>query len=169
MCPHSPPISAGTSDMLLARCLYSPKIWHGCSYTSAVTLVGLTRVKLGVGRILWDKVLHWDWVPVTKGWRTVLRKQGKWSMPHLEGKLWMVNWVWEFEFGLGKQWYKPDWWKFGDEKMYFRHAAGSLFILSKNLAWYINVNRTSLSVAPFQQRTPPDLQLPQRGQAEAPI
>ncbi|KAJ7958797.1 Hexosyltransferase [Quillaja saponaria] len=44
----------------------------------------------------------------------------------------------------GKPWYEPDWWKFGDEKSYFRHAAGSLFILSKNLAQYININSASL-------------------------
>ncbi|KAL2974539.1 hypothetical protein AAZX31_14G110800 [Glycine max] len=41
----------------------------------------------------------------------------------------------------GKPWYEPDWWKFGDEKSYFRHAAGSLVIISKNLAQYININR----------------------------
>jgi hypothetical protein len=44
----------------------------------------------------------------------------------------------------GKLWYEPDWWKFGDEKSYFRHAAGSLVILSKNLAQYININSVSL-------------------------
>ncbi|KAK4274457.1 hypothetical protein QN277_017671 [Acacia crassicarpa] len=44
----------------------------------------------------------------------------------------------------GKPWYEPEWWKFGDEKTYFRHAAGSLFILSKNLAQYININSVSL-------------------------
>ncbi|XP_002515480.2 hydroxyproline O-galactosyltransferase HPGT3 isoform X1 [Ricinus communis] len=46
----------------------------------------------------------------------------------------------------GKQWYEPDWWKFGDEKSYFRHASGSLFILSKNLAQYININSASLKM-----------------------
>uniref|UniRef100_A0A7N0U8Q1 Hexosyltransferase n=1 Tax=Kalanchoe fedtschenkoi TaxID=63787 RepID=A0A7N0U8Q1_KALFE len=40
-----------------------------------------------------------------------------------------------------KPWYEPDWWKFGDEKSYFRHASGPFIILSKNLAQYINVNR----------------------------
>ncbi|KAF2287247.1 hypothetical protein GH714_039438 [Hevea brasiliensis] len=40
----------------------------------------------------------------------------------------------------GRQWYEPEWWKFGDEKCYFRHAAGALIILSKNLAQYININ-----------------------------
>ncbi|KAK4802506.1 hypothetical protein SAY86_000709 [Trapa natans] len=44
----------------------------------------------------------------------------------------------------GKPWYEPEWWKFGDEKSYFRHASGSLFILSKNLAQYININSASL-------------------------
>ncbi|KAG5590747.1 hypothetical protein H5410_041261 [Solanum commersonii] len=41
----------------------------------------------------------------------------------------------------GKSWYEPEWWKFGDEKLYFRHAAGSVLVLSKNLAQYININR----------------------------
>ncbi|XP_076945484.1 hydroxyproline O-galactosyltransferase HPGT3-like [Bidens hawaiensis] len=44
----------------------------------------------------------------------------------------------------GKPWYEPDWWKFGDEKSYFRHATGSLIILSKNFAQYININSASL-------------------------
>ncbi|KAI4337294.1 hypothetical protein L6164_015727 [Bauhinia variegata] len=44
----------------------------------------------------------------------------------------------------GKPWYEPEWWKFGDEKSYFRHAAGALVILSKNLAKYININSVSL-------------------------
>ncbi|CAI0415193.1 unnamed protein product [Linum tenue] len=44
----------------------------------------------------------------------------------------------------GRQWYEPDWWKFGDEKSYFRHAAAPLIILSKNLAQYININSASL-------------------------
>ncbi|XP_021691285.2 hydroxyproline O-galactosyltransferase HPGT3 isoform X3 [Hevea brasiliensis] len=44
----------------------------------------------------------------------------------------------------GKQWYESEWWKFGDEKSYFRHAAGALLILSKNLAQYININSASL-------------------------
>ncbi|KAI5381953.1 hypothetical protein KIW84_032900 [Lathyrus oleraceus] len=52
----------------------------------------------------------------------------------------------------GKPWYEPDWWKFGDEKSYFRHASGSLVILSKNLAQYININRVFGSVA--YQRVP---------------
>ncbi|OIW03102.1 hypothetical protein TanjilG_07254 [Lupinus angustifolius] len=49
----------------------------------------------------------------------------------------------------GKQWYEPEWWKFGDEKTYFRHAAGSLVILSKNLAQYININSVSLKTYAF--------------------
>ncbi|KAM2067273.1 hypothetical protein ACFX1T_043623 [Malus domestica] len=44
----------------------------------------------------------------------------------------------------GKSWYEPDWWKFGDQKSYFRHAGGSLIILSKSLAQYININRLML-------------------------
>ncbi|GAB4854607.1 Hydroxyproline O-galactosyltransferase hpgt3 [Ancistrocladus abbreviatus] len=44
----------------------------------------------------------------------------------------------------GKQWYEPEWWKFGDQKSYFRHAAGSLLILSRSLAQYIFVNSVSL-------------------------
>ncbi|CAH1451887.1 unnamed protein product [Lactuca virosa] len=44
----------------------------------------------------------------------------------------------------GKQWYEPDWWKFGDAKSYFRHAGGSLYILSRNFAQYININSASL-------------------------
>ncbi|KAI9192590.1 hypothetical protein LWI28_025168 [Acer negundo] len=44
----------------------------------------------------------------------------------------------------GKPWYEPEWWKFGDGKSYFRHAAGSAIVLSKNLAQYININSASL-------------------------
>ncbi|CAK7353774.1 unnamed protein product [Dovyalis caffra] len=44
----------------------------------------------------------------------------------------------------GKSWYEPEWWKFGDEKSYFRHASGSLLILSKNLARHIDINSASL-------------------------
>lgn len=43
-----------------------------------------------------------------------------------------------------KPWYEPDWWKFGEEKSYFRHASGPFIILSKRLAQYINVNSDSL-------------------------
>ncbi|KAL9269485.1 Hydroxyproline O-galactosyltransferase HPGT3-like protein [Drosera capensis] len=65
----------------------------------------------------------------------------------------------------GKQWYEPEWWKFGNQKSeelvmalaatatlvivycsrrYFRHAAGPLLILSRSLAHYIFVNSVSL-------------------------
>lgn len=44
----------------------------------------------------------------------------------------------------GRQWYEPEWWKFGDGKSYFRHAGGSIFVLSRNLAQYININSASL-------------------------
>ncbi|KAK3043768.1 hypothetical protein RJ639_001964, partial [Escallonia herrerae] len=44
----------------------------------------------------------------------------------------------------GRPWYEPEWWKFGDEKTYFRHAGGLLFILSKNMAQYININSAIL-------------------------
>ncbi|KAL6556739.1 Hydroxyproline O-galactosyltransferase hpgt3 [Orobanche gracilis] len=44
----------------------------------------------------------------------------------------------------GKLWYEPEWWKFGDQKSYFRHAAGQIIILSKNLAQYIDINSASL-------------------------
>ncbi|TKY58122.1 beta-1,3-galactosyltransferase 10 [Spatholobus suberectus] len=53
----------------------------------------------------------------------------------------------------GKPWYEPEWWKFGDEKTYFRHAAGSLVIISKNLAQYININRLVLNVISAQGGT----------------
>ncbi|CAM8881773.1 hypothetical protein QQ045_028642 [Rhodiola kirilowii] len=43
-----------------------------------------------------------------------------------------------------KPWYEPDWWRFGDEKSYFRHASGPFIILSKNMAQFINVNSESL-------------------------
>lgn len=44
----------------------------------------------------------------------------------------------------GRSWYEPEWWKFGDQKSYFRHAAGSIFVLSKDLAQYVNINSASL-------------------------
>lgn len=53
----------------------------------------------------------------------------------------------------GKLWYEPDWWKFGDEKSYFRHASGSLVILSKNLAQYININSVSLKTYAYDDTT----------------
>ncbi|KAH6782871.1 Galactosyltransferase family protein [Perilla frutescens var. hirtella] len=45
---------------------------------------------------------------------------------------------------VGRLWYEPEWWKFGDQKSYFRHAAGSIFVLSKDLAQYVNINSASL-------------------------
>ncbi|KFK29826.1 hypothetical protein AALP_AA7G183900 [Arabis alpina] len=53
----------------------------------------------------------------------------------------------------GSQWYEPEWWKFGDEKSYFRHATGSLVILSKNLAQYININSGLLKTYAFDDTT----------------
>ncbi|URE33583.1 Galactosyltransferase [Musa troglodytarum] len=54
---------------------------------------------------------------------------------------WLVHGLHEV---WGRQWYEPEWWKFGEAKSYFRHAAGSLTILSNNLARYININSASL-------------------------
>nr|GMD89499.1 hydroxyproline O-galactosyltransferase HPGT3-like isoform X2 [Ipomoea batatas] len=50
----------------------------------------------------------------------------------------------------GKAWYEPEWWKFGDEKTYFRHAAGSLLILTKDLAQHININSASLKAYAYE-------------------
>ncbi|KAK2986029.1 hypothetical protein RJ640_015063 [Escallonia rubra] len=47
-------------------------------------------------------------------------------------------------YDWGRPWYEPEWWKFGDEKTYFRHAGGLLLILSKNMAQYININSAIL-------------------------
>ncbi|XP_042003947.1 hydroxyproline O-galactosyltransferase HPGT3-like [Salvia splendens] len=44
----------------------------------------------------------------------------------------------------GKTWYEPEWWKFGDQKSDFRHAAGSIIALSKNLVQYVHINSASL-------------------------
>ncbi|XP_059443377.1 hydroxyproline O-galactosyltransferase HPGT1-like [Corylus avellana] len=41
-------------------------------------------------------------------------------------------------------WYEPDWWKFGDKKGYFQHASGELYVISKTLAQFISINRSSL-------------------------
>ncbi|KAF4356725.1 hypothetical protein F8388_010947 [Cannabis sativa] len=46
----------------------------------------------------------------------------------------------------GKPWYEPEWWKFGDEKSYFRHASSSLLILSNNLAKFVYINSASLKI-----------------------
>ncbi|XP_059667173.1 hydroxyproline O-galactosyltransferase HPGT1-like [Cornus florida] len=42
------------------------------------------------------------------------------------------------------KWYEPDWWKFGDAKMYFYHASGELFVISQALAKFISINRSIL-------------------------
>ncbi|KAH7287602.1 hypothetical protein KP509_32G064800 [Ceratopteris richardii] len=44
----------------------------------------------------------------------------------------------------GKEWYEKEWWKFGDGKLYFRHATGQFYVLSRLLARYIYVNRNFL-------------------------
>lgn len=44
----------------------------------------------------------------------------------------------------GQRWYEKEWWKFGDGKSYFRHAAGQLYIFSRAVAQYIYVNRDYL-------------------------
>ncbi|BBN04054.1 hydroxyproline O-galactosyltransferase HPGT [Marchantia polymorpha subsp. ruderalis] len=43
-----------------------------------------------------------------------------------------------------QRWYEPEWWKFGDEKSYFRHAAGQIYGLSRALAQYIAINSAIL-------------------------
>ncbi|KAL3524378.1 hypothetical protein ACH5RR_017212 [Cinchona calisaya] len=42
------------------------------------------------------------------------------------------------------RWYEPDWWKFGDGKMYFWHASGEMFVISNALAKFISINRSIL-------------------------
>ncbi|KAI5082176.1 hypothetical protein GOP47_0001919 [Adiantum capillus-veneris] len=44
----------------------------------------------------------------------------------------------------GQRWYEKEWWKFGDGKSYFRHAAGQFYIVSRTIAQYIYVNRDLL-------------------------
>ncbi|XP_044468417.1 hydroxyproline O-galactosyltransferase HPGT1 [Mangifera indica] len=44
----------------------------------------------------------------------------------------------------GHKWYEPDWWKFGDKKLYFRHASGEMFVISQALAKFISINRSIL-------------------------
>ncbi|KAL2635788.1 hypothetical protein R1flu_007267 [Riccia fluitans] len=43
-----------------------------------------------------------------------------------------------------QRWYEPEWWKFGDEKSYFRHAAGQMYGLSQALAQYVAINSAIL-------------------------
>ncbi|PON44322.1 Glycosyl transferase [Parasponia andersonii] len=42
------------------------------------------------------------------------------------------------------KWYKPDWWKFGDAKSYFRPASGDIYAISRSLAQYVSINRPIL-------------------------
>lgn len=44
----------------------------------------------------------------------------------------------------GHKWYEPDWWKFGDKKLYFRHASGEMYVISRALAKFISINRSIL-------------------------
>ncbi|OVA04696.1 Glycosyl transferase [Macleaya cordata] len=42
----------------------------------------------------------------------------------------------------GVKYHEPEYWKFGEEgNKYFRHATGQLYVISKDLATYISVNR----------------------------
>ncbi|MCL7051671.1 hypothetical protein MKW94_016547, partial [Papaver nudicaule] len=42
----------------------------------------------------------------------------------------------------GVKYYEPEHWKFGEEgNKYFRHATGQLYVISKDLATYISINR----------------------------
>ncbi|KAL3684078.1 hypothetical protein R1sor_002100 [Riccia sorocarpa] len=43
-----------------------------------------------------------------------------------------------------QRWYEPEWWKFGDEKSYFRHATGQMYGLSRALAQYVAINSAIL-------------------------
>lgn len=40
-----------------------------------------------------------------------------------------------------QKWHEPEWWKFGDSKTYFRHATGQVYGITKNVAYYISINR----------------------------
>lgn len=42
------------------------------------------------------------------------------------------------------RWYEPESWKFGDNKSYFRHASGEMFVISRALAQFISINRSIL-------------------------
>ncbi|CAM6102280.1 unnamed protein product [Calypogeia fissa] len=39
-----------------------------------------------------------------------------------------------------QRWYEPEFWKFGDEKSYFRHATGQIYGISRAVAQYISIN-----------------------------
>ncbi|CAN6483254.1 unnamed protein product [Victoria cruziana] len=40
-----------------------------------------------------------------------------------------------------QKWYEPEWWRFGDGKSYFRHAAGQMVVLSRALAQFVSINK----------------------------
>eukprot|EP00250_Pteridium_aquilinum_P009130 c18462_g1_i1 orf=277-1449(+) len=45
----------------------------------------------------------------------------------------------------GVKYHEPEYWKFGEEgNKYFRHATGQLYVVSKDLATYISINRPIL-------------------------
>ncbi|KAL9248556.1 Beta-1,6-galactosyltransferase GALT31A-like protein [Drosera capensis] len=45
----------------------------------------------------------------------------------------------------GVKYHEPEYWKFGEEgNKYFRHATGQIYVISKELATYISVNRQTL-------------------------
>ncbi|KAK4601117.1 hypothetical protein RGQ29_010622 [Quercus rubra] len=45
----------------------------------------------------------------------------------------------------GVKYHEPEYWKFGEEgNKYFRHATGQIYVISKDLATYISVNRQVL-------------------------
>lgn len=45
----------------------------------------------------------------------------------------------------GVKYHEPEYWKFGEEgNKYFRHATGQIYVISKDLATYISVNRQIL-------------------------
>eukprot|EP00271_Cylindrocystis_brebissonii_P007130 TRINITY_DN2029_c0_g1_i1.p1 TRINITY_DN2029_c0_g1~~TRINITY_DN2029_c0_g1_i1.p1 ORF type:complete len:396 (+),score=67.56 TRINITY_DN2029_c0_g1_i1:947-2134(+) len=43
-----------------------------------------------------------------------------------------------------QRWHEPEWWKMGDGKMYFRHATGQIYALSRALALFVSINRPML-------------------------
>ncbi|KAG6504196.1 hypothetical protein ZIOFF_036527 [Zingiber officinale] len=40
-----------------------------------------------------------------------------------------------------QMWFEPEWWKFGDGKLYFQHASGEMFVVSRALAQFVSINR----------------------------
>ncbi|EFJ26300.1 glycosyltransferase-like protein [Selaginella moellendorffii] len=45
-----------------------------------------------------------------------------------------------------QRWYEPEWWKFGDQKGYMRHAEARMYGVSRALAQYISINNPVLHV-----------------------